>query len=215
MYRKTLIPIVAALALAACDDGAGPAGTALTSEEIATLSDAMVESDFAATGEVAATDTETGTVSLDPSVAPGPVTTTTEFTVTRTCPVGGQVVMEGSHVRVWDRATHSGSSHLSLTKTHEECARSLRRVTITVNGDPNIAVEAHHEWAHGQRFGAQTLSIQGGFTWFTDDGREGACSIDIEASFDPETRTRTVVGTFCDRTIDRTTTWEADGGGGS
>jgi len=207
MYRKTLVPLLAALALAACEDTAGPE-SGLSPAEVSALSEAMIDADYAVTGEVAAADAESDAVAFEP------ITATTTFTATRTCPAGGQVVREGTHIRVWDRATHTGYSDLSMTKTHQDCARIVGDVTLTVNGDPNIAVEAHHEWAEGQRHGLQTLDIEGALTWSTDDGREGACTIHLSASFDPDTRTRTVSGTFCDRAIERTTTWQMGGMGG-
>ena len=207
--RARLIPALVVLALAACDDAAGPDAGDLSAAEVAALSDAMVDADFALTGDVAAADAATGL-----PVAAEPITATTEFTRTRTCPAGGQVVVEGSHVRVWDRDTHSGSSDLALTKTHQACARTVDAVTITLNGDPDVAVEAHHAWADGQRDGPQTLTMLGAVAWSADDGREGRCTIDVSAVFDPDTHTRTVTGTFCDRTFQRTTTWTGMGGNG-
>lgn len=206
--RTRLAPFVAVLALVACDDAAGPEGARLTGEEITTLSGAMVEEDFAYTGEVTAGQPPSAGVAADP------VTSTTEFSGTRPCPLGGQVAMEGTRVRTWDAETQTGTGDLSLVKTHEACARNVRNVTVTLVGDPDIAVEAHHAWQVGVGWiGLQTLSIEGGFAWSTDDGREGSCLVDIDAVFDPETLTRTVSGTFCEHTFEQTTTWS--GGRGS
>lgn len=203
------LALLAILALGACDGATGPDDGALSDLEVTALSDAMVDADFALTAEAALAG-ETG---AGDGVLLDPITATTEFTTTRTCPAGGRVVVEGTHVRVRDPETHSGSSDLSLTKTHEACARVVRTVTITVNGDPNVAVAAHHAWADGRRDGPQTLTMEGALAWSTDDGREGRCTIDVSATFDPETRTRTVSGTFCQRTFERTTTWTGGEGG--
>lgn len=205
MRSKFALAVLLLAPLGACDDAAGP-GTGLDAEELATLSEAMVAGDFDYSASVAAAQPEGAAVALDP------VTATGEFSGARPCPVGGQILFEGTRSRTWDSETLEGSADLSMTKTHEACAREVRDVVITLNGDPNIAIEAHHAWNAEGPTGLQTLSIHGAFTWSTDDGREGACTVDIEASFDPETMTRTVVGTFCDRTWEETTTWS---GGGS
>lgn len=204
--RSRIAPALVLLALAACDDGAGPDAADLTADEAVALSEAMADDDFAYAGGLAQAGDPAGE-----GVALDPVTATTEFSGTRPCPVSGQVAVEGTRVRTWDPDTQAGTSDLSFTKTHQACARTVRGVVITVNGDPNIAVEAHHAWADGGWSGLQTLSIQGGFTWLTEDGREGRCAIAIEASYDPGTMTRTVSGTICDRTFERTTTWSTDG----
>lgn len=206
--RSTATLAVILLALTACDDGAGPAGDVLSETEVVALSEAMAVADFTLTGETPTGESPADGVALDP------VTATTEFTTTRTCPAGGRVVVEGTRTRTWDRDTHSGTSDLALTKTHEACARVVGDVTITVDGDPNIALNAHHAWEDGARVGLQTLSLLGAFTWSTDDGREGRCTIEVNAVFDPATSTRTVAGTVCDRTFERTTTWTGGHHGG-
>ena len=207
MRTKIALAIVLVAAVAACDDAAGP-GTGLDAEELATLSDAMVAGDFAYSAGVATAGQPDGaTIALDP------VTATGEFSGARPCPAGGQVLFEGTRTRTWDPDTQEGSADLAMTKTHQECAREVRSTVITLNGDPDIAVEAHHAWNAEGPVGLQTLSMHGAFTWSTDDGREGSCTVDIEASFDPETMTRTVAGTFCEHTWEETTTWSGGGQG--
>ncbi len=212
MNTRIIVPLLVALAVSACDDAVGTAGD-LTPEEVAQLSDAVVGSTFESTTEVA-TD---GTALVEGAqlLAESALTATTEFTHTRSCVLGGQVVVEGTRVREWDWEARTGFMELSLTRTHEACARPLRdddeaATTITLTGAPDIAVEAYHEWAMGERRGVQTLSMEGAVDWVTDDGRSGTCTIDIEAGFDPDSWTRTVQGTFCGREIDRTTTWSQE-----
>ncbi len=202
--RLRKLPVFALAALAACDDATAPGADRLTMDEIADLSTAMVEADFTMTGDLGASD-QIGTAEV--STADAPITATTEFTHTRTCPVGGRIVVEGIRERTFDRETRSGTMDFSLTKTHENCARTVRNVTITLNGAPNVQVDAHHAWQNGAPVGLQTLSMVGAIDWATDDGREGTCTIDIQATFDPELRTRTVFGQACDRTFERKTTW--------
>lgn len=211
----TVLAFLGLIALAGCQDLVGTDGR-LTSDEVAQLSEAMVASTFETSSEVATSDASlTGNAAA--SVEAAPVTSTTEFVRTRSCELGGRVVVEGTRERVWDRAEGTGSMTLEMTRAHEECAHPLRRasggadVTITLNGE--VEVRAYHEWVMGERHGLQTMTMLGEVSWETSDDRSGTCVIDIAASFDPETRTRTVTGTFCDREIDRTTTWHHGGMG--
>lgn len=211
MNTRTLI--VAALAvtgLTACQDVVGTSGD-LSRDEAIQIADGMATSSFDATGTVASADASTTDGTL--LIYADPITSSTQFTITRPCLLGGQVVREGTRDRVWDRQAHTGFSDLSLTKTHEDCTRPFRDtdVTVTLNGAPNVAVQAHHEWAAGQRSGLQTLSMEGAIDWRTSDDRSGTCTIDLDISFDPDTHTRTVVGTACRTTIDMTTTWHHGG----
>nr|MDQ3388209.1 hypothetical protein [Gemmatimonadota bacterium] len=79
-------------------------------------------------------------------------------------------------------------------------------VTITTNGNPNVALKANHKMVNGALSGLQTQTQKGGFTFSTSDGRSGSCTIDITSTFDPATRTHTLKGTTCGRTVDRTRT---------
>lgn len=211
--RTLFVVLLAVVTTAACDEATGTLD-GLTETEVQELADGMIATSFGATGEVAQADLAS-TDGLVLQLAGDTVTSTTEFVTTRTCVRGGQVVLEGTRERVWDRDTRTGSSDLALTKTHEDCARPLRDrdVTITVNGAPNIAVEVHHAWADGERDGLQTMSMNGTIDWATDDDRSGTCTIDVDVTFDPDARTRTVSGTVCNRTFERTTTWQGGGGG--
>lgn len=204
--RNLLIAMLAIGGLTACQDVAGTAG-GLTADEVSELAEGMIATSYDATGQVAEADASIAAEGLALSV--DPITSHTEFTITRSCLLGGQVVLEGTRDREWDRAIHSGSSDLSLTKTHQDCTRPLRGadVTVTLNGADHVAVEAHHEWADGRRSGLQTLSMEGAVAWETSDDRSGTCEIDLDVTFDPETHTRTVVGQVCNRTFDVTTTW--------
>lgn len=205
MKRRTILPLIAIVAVAACDDPTAT-GDGLSEAEVTELSEVMIQSSFDATGEIAA---DASVTSEELQLSSVPITSTFEFTLTRSCELGGQVVIDGVRSREWDRETWTGFSDLSVTKTHEDCVRLLRNsdVTITLNGAPNVAVEAHHEWTGGQRHGLQSMTMLGAVDWSTSDDRSGTCQIDIEASFDPDTHTRTVSGTFCERTFERTTTW--------
>lgn len=209
--RHFFILLLGAASLAACQDVVGTSGD-LTPDEVAGLADGLITTSFDATGQVAEADASNTADGL--LLAYDPITSHTEFTITRSCLIDGQVVLEGTRDREWDRTTHTGSSDLSLTKTHQDCTRPLvdSDVAVTLNGAPSVAVEAHHAWADGRRSGLQSLSMEGAIDWVTSDDRSGTCVIDLDVTFDPETHTRTVVGQACHRTIDATTTWQTPNG---
>ena len=214
--RSLVLLFAAAATLSACQDVVGTRDD-LSDLEIEELADALITNSFDVTGDVASAD---ASVTSDDGTAialyADPITSHTEFTHTRSCVLGGQRVLEGTRDREWDRATRTGFSDLSLTKTHQACSRPTRDsdISITLDGAPDIAVEAHHQWADGRRSGLQTLSMEGAVDWATSDDRSGTCTIDVDVTFDPETGTRTAVGTVCNRTFERTTTWSHGGHGG-
>ncbi len=186
----------------ACDD-ATSVQDGLSADEVDALASTMADEAFAASGDVAIAVNDAG-VGIQPAVV-----VTTTFTVTRTCPGGGDVTFEGERVRDWDRETRDGTMDMTMTKTHNACVRTPRQHAVTINGDPDIQVVVHRARETGDWSGEQTMSLDGGFTWSTDDDRSGSCVVDIDVVYDPDTRTRTVTGTFCNRTIERTTTWES------
>lgn len=211
--RKLALPLIAAVALVGCDDAVGTTG-GLTPEEVAALADTVVVTTFTATSEVAVADASTA--DLGGTGLAAATSSTTEFVTTRDCPLGGQLLLEGIRERTWDREARTGSMDLQVTKTHQACVRPFDEgdITITLNGADNIQVAAHHEFAAGQRSGLQSMTMIGAVDWVTSDDREGTCEIDVVASFDPETRTRTVTGTVCGQEIDHTREWQHSGMGG-
>jgi hypothetical protein len=131
-----------------------------------------------------------------------------QFTIVRTCPLGGSVTVAGSALREFVRDTRTVTSQVSATKTADACTYALRNgATIAITGNPNIGVEARRKRVAGVPTGLQTLTHRGSFNWTRSTGENGTCTVDITATVDPENRTRTVRGTFCNRTIDRTVTW--------
>jgi hypothetical protein len=206
MLKRPLVAIPIVLALAACQDSAGPDANALTREEVSGLAESVVGSTFDLTTDGRDIDTTPPDHGLLPAI-----TTTVNLTIPVPCGRGGQAVFDGSRVRVWDFEVGSRTDDFTATNHYEGCARSYDRseegpVEITLDGD--VEIGAHHAWLRWEWEGLQTLDIEGSLDWATDDGRDGNCPIDIEARFDPETRTRTVEGTFCDTDVSSTTTWD-------
>ncbi|HEX8694570.1 MAG TPA: hypothetical protein VF746_19255 [Longimicrobium sp.] len=211
MLRKTLVPgaLAAALALAAaaCDQSATAPDEGLSPAEAQALAAEIGAQDAAMLGSFG-----TPSFSLSPEEAGGAlaaaITTTTTFTRTRACPLGGSVTLAGTITDTRDRETRSGSHTFNATRTENACVFQGRRdgVTITVNGNPNTAITASHSVTNGVR-GVGTATKKGSFAWSRSTGQSGTCAIDLVSTWDPATHTYTLKGTFCNQTVDVTRTW--------
>lgn len=193
--------LVVTLAAAACADSTG-VKNGLTADESSDLAGVMADDAFSESSTMALASLGTTTGEITPAAV-----MTITFHDTVSCRLGGAVAIDGTRVRNWDRTTQTGTMDMDLTRTQESCVRLVRNRQITIDGDPNIHVVVHHDRVNGAWSGPQTMTMQGGFTWSATDGASGDCTVDLSASFDPDTRTRTLTGTFCNRTIDHTTTW--------
>jgi hypothetical protein len=176
------------LALSACDSTTMPGDDALTAKDSQLLA-----------GEIEAV----GSAMLEsPSMLRG-----TSFSHTRECPRGGSVSVTGSITGERDLDTRTATMQITTTNTHASCVlgRGPDR-TITITGNPSITFTANRKLVNGAPSGLQTTRKIGGFTYTTSGGASGSCQIDITSSFDPATRTSTMKGTNCGRSIDVTTT---------
>jgi hypothetical protein len=203
MQAKLLLPALAVLALAACDGNAvGPAAdkalSAAESETLATVFGDQNSGFLDGFSGPSFSKTPDG-----PRLA---TTVTTTFTRTRTCPQGGSVKLEGTHVVTTDPATHSGSAQFNATRTESACAVGRGDVVITVNGNPNTVLTANQTWTNGTP-GVRTATAKGSISWSTSNGRSGTCNIDVTHTWTPSTHTLHVVGQICNRTVDVTKTW--------
>lgn len=201
MRTHTIITVLGlAVAAAGCDLVAGT-DAGLASDEVTALSDALIQAGLSETA-----DTSTAT-SLGDGLALDVVTSTTEFTRTGDCPSGGQVTMTGTRERTRDTETRTGTMDISATRTFTDCARPLAdsAVTVTLNG--SLTLTAHREWQAREWSGIQSIALVGRIDWATDDDRSGTCEIDVEASLDPSTRSRTVTGTVCGREASNLRGW--------
>lgn len=209
MLRKTLIPgaLAAALSLAAtaCDQSATAPGEGLSPAEKQALAVQAGAQDASMLGSFGSPS-----FSLSPEeggALAAVITTTTTFTRTRTCPLGGSVTLAGTITHTRDRETRSGSHTFNATRTENACVFEGRGgATITVNGNPNTVITASHSVTDGVR-GVGTATKKGSFTWSKSTGQSGTCNIDLVSTWDPATRTYTLKGTFCNQTIDVTRTW--------
>ncbi len=191
--------LAAATLLAGCDQAFGP-GSELAPTELQELSDALIQDGLAETADTSTAGT------LDDGLALDRITSSTDFTRTRDCPAGGDVVMAGTRSRTRDTETRTGTMDVSATRTFVDCARPLAdSVTVTLNGALNFT--AHREWQNGAWYGEQEITLAGNVDWTTDDDRSGTCQIDVQAAFDPTARTRTVTGTVCGQDVSALQGW--------
>ena len=194
------------LAIAACSDSTG------VSTGISQADANQLAADMDATSTLGTTDMGLGasfSVTVDGSGSAAsvsaPVPIDNQFTITKQCPKGGQVVIAGRTTGTGDRTTHSLSLEAVATRTDTDCAFDTRRGVLTINGNPNIAFDGKINIVNGAFSGLQTATHKGSFKW-ARTGASGTCDVDLTSSFDPATHTVTVTGTFCGRTVNVTRT---------
>jgi hypothetical protein len=198
MIRKTSALCGAALllAIAACDNTTAP------SNVLSQADASQLASDMDAVATLGAADFGMGpSFSLradagSAAISATPVPINNQFTVTKQCPLGGQVVIDGTTTGTADALTHSLSLELVATRTDTNCAFHTKNGTLTLNGNPNIAYDAKLNIVNATLSGLQTQTHKGSFAWARNGG-SGTCDVDITSSFDPATHTVTITGTFC------------------
>lgn len=210
MRGAKLLPglLILSLALGACESAVGPGGSPLTADDARLLASEMdALGNAAIDGALGAFGISFSLASSGSAGAAVPVPVSRTFTRTHDCPRGGQVTVAGTMTGEGDRETRTLTTETNVVKTHVSCAVGRRNgVTITTNGDPNIVLKATRKVVAGKPSGPQTLSQKGAFTYATSDGRSGSCAIDVVSTFDPATRTHTLKGVSCGRTVDVTRT---------
>lgn len=202
MNRRTLALLGTVLVLGACsDDPAGPTGDRLTRAEAA-----LIAGDVTAKGDVVTAMPQMSASGVESSTAGIPRTFSQDLNITIECPLGGQVQQVYSVDATMDLDAGNFSLDVTGTQQHMACAVRHNGVTITLDGDPDIDMEAHvgtvnhHPQAH-------TLEINGAFKWTASDGRSGTCPINLDAVTNFAARTRTVAGTVCGHSYNETTSW--------
>ena len=210
MIRQSYLACSAGLilAIAACDSSTG------LSANISQADANKLAADMDAVSTLGTSDFGLGasfSVGVDGSGAAStttlaPTTFNNTFDVTKPCPKGGTVEIEGTINGTGDRTTHSLTVDANATRTDTDCAFEARNGgTITVNGNPNIAYTGHLNIVNGAFVGLQTQKHEGSFKWARTGG-SGTCDVDVTSSFDPATHTVTVTGNFCGHTINVTRT---------
>ncbi len=209
----TVLALALALTLVGCsgaDDvvrGGGGSGTTLASQmaDVALQSDLVTEqilnSEFAAMDAVASQTTGEGGGS-------GTVTQDITFSRSRSCPLGGEVSVQGSIHRTWNAETRVMEAEASGSRTRTECMFANDEFTFTVNGSSSW--DASRRRVEGVPDGPQTTHYFGSWHVARSDGEERSCDFDITIVRDPSTHTRTIDGVICGTTVHRSVTWSYD-----
>ena len=210
MFKQSYLVCTAALglAVAACDSSTGVSGSLSQADAN------QLAADMDAVSTLGTSDFGLG-ATFSVSAAPGsgsaaatasaPITINNQFTVTKQCPQGGQVVLAGSVVGSGDRTTHNLTVETNATRTDTDCAFQTRDGVLTINGNPNLTYKGNLNIVNGLLSGVQTQTHKGSFTWARVGG-SGTCDVDLTSSFDPATHTATVTGSFCGHAVNVTRT---------
>jgi hypothetical protein len=195
------------LAVAACNDSTGVSGSLSQADanQLAADMDAVSTLGTSDFGLGASFSVSVDGSGASASVAAAPVPINNQFTITKQCPKGGQVVLAGGIVGTGDRITHNLTLDANATRTDTNCAFDTSDGVLTLNGNPNIAYTGHLNIVNAALSGLQTQTHKGSFTWARTGG-SGTCDVDLTSSFDPATHTVTVTGSFCGHTVDVTRT---------
>lgn len=201
MKRSVFALLAAALVIGACDDDAtGPSGDPLSRDEAL-----FIATQVLASGELTTSSPEAATGDFAVGMVPRSISQ--DLQITHPCPAGGQVVLSWSADVSWDDETGDLTLDVAGSQDHDACAFTRQAVTFTVNGDPDISLDAHLEIDNHQPVGEHTLNIQGGFRWSSSDDRAGSCPINVEAITNFATQTRTIEGEVCGHTVSETLAW--------
>ncbi len=195
------------LAVAACSDSTGVSGTISQADanQLAADMDAVTTLGATDFGQSASFSVSVDGSGASATVVSAPFPINTQFTVTKQCPRGGQVVVAGGITGTGDRTTHNLSLQAVATRTDTDCAFDTRDGVLTLNGNPNVAYVGNLNIVNALLSGLQTQTHKGSFKWARTGG-SGTCDVDLASSFDPATHTVTVTGTFCGHIVNVTRT---------
>ena len=204
MFRRaTCLLAFSALFLAACGDSVTAPDEQLSEEDVQFLAqevDAMI---------MGLLDDIFGAGTAGPAGAAGlaatPHVQTFSFEKSRSCGGGGNVAIAGSGTRTWDREAATYDVESSGTKTRTDCAHVRGDMTVTVNGSGAWTHERH--WLNHAPTGDWITTFAGDFAWAKSSGESGGCSYNLTSTVDTAANTRTLVGTYCGREINRSRTW--------
>lgn len=111
----------------------------------------------------------------------------------------GTIGINGSVNGSIDSETFQGTVSMDFEWTFNDCLVGAEEVTLTVNGDPSIALKA--DFVFGENEFTTSGTEKGGFSFTVSDGRSGSCAIDLafETSVNTETNaiSATVSGSVC------------------
>ncbi|MEJ2187632.1 MAG: hypothetical protein P8Z36_17225 [Gemmatimonadota bacterium] len=111
--------LIVSLAAAACADSTG-VNKGLTADESTQLAGLMADDAFSESSTMALASLGTTTGEIGPAAV-----LTVTFHDTVSCRLGGDVAIDGTRVREWDRTTQTGTMDMDLTRTQESCVRAV------------------------------------------------------------------------------------------
>jgi len=201
MIRLRIVAaLVAAGALAACGrDAAGPSSQ-MRSDEAQTLALGLAGSARAFNGSGMAS----GDVVASSAAATAPFSISVDESLP--CPKGGTLAVKATTTGQLGSRPFALSADMTGSVAPNACAWQVKAGTLTVTGDPNVAVTAHVAVGAVPNPGVDTFSAKGALGWSTSDGRSGTCAIDYTATGDFGANTRTVRGTICGNSFNFTGT---------
>lgn len=189
------------LALSACSEGpTASSGDRLTEREAAAIVATVRMSGDGAFGQL-------GTRSGELATHAPPTRVDVEHTSTHPCPRGGRIGIELDATLQSNSDARSFAIDAEGRLIHQSCAVQENGVTLTLNGDPNLAFELHATVSNEQPVGDFRSAANGAFNWSASDGRSGRCAVAIEDVVDFTAKRRTVEGEVCGHTIRQVTSW--------
>ncbi len=140
-----------------------------------------------------------------PSATSGPLasqTVSVTYDLTRPCILGGSVHSSGQIGVETDAATELAVVDITATDVHQACVFLAGSTRVAVTGDPDVTTTIHAAALANQPLGTQSVSVQGGLAFTTDDGRSGRCDVDVLVAVDADQATETTRGTVCGFSFD-------------
>lgn len=196
----------AAVGLAACGGDFTSSGDPLTQAEAEELANALAEGGFAGLGGLAAPPRANG--ATDKTAERVTIT----LNDTAPCEGGGTVVLNGSLTADVNQTTGVGTITYNYTVAPSGCEVTTEGGTVfTLTGDPNIRATGDFNWSETSLDGS--LDYDGKFTWDADDGRAGACGVNLSVEYTINmtngSGSATMTGDVCGVTVNRTISYSA------
>lgn len=189
--------LAAALLVTACSDSTAPSEGGLTRAEALAIA-----AEVARAGEDAYSQTAQASVAADGQIS----SISIDHESQHPCPVSGFAALALTVDLSFDGGSRTLDYHAAGNVTHQACAFVENGVTLTVDGEPNIAFDARLTAGNGT-LGPYSVTFEGAFDWNASDGRDGHCVIDLDAVTNFVGRQQTVTGTVCGHSVQQTISW--------
>jgi hypothetical protein len=142
-----------------------------------------------------------------PSRTAGPLATQTvslTYDLTRPCLLGGSVHSFGQISVEADEATELAVVDVTATDVHQGCVFLAGNTRVSVTGDPDVTTTIHAAALANEPLGTQSVSVEGGLAFTTDDGRSGRCDVDVLVEVNVADAVHTTRGHVCGFAFDVT-----------